>query len=97
MAPKGFLLPAADQADEVIVLDRPAHRDSGLRLGRLRLRSTEGAERPGNRTDQIAQIGRGDGAPADVGDDDLRCELGDRPRRLRFLFFSMLCHGFASA
>ena len=45
MAPKDFLLLAADQTGEVVVLDRAAHRDGGLRLGRLGLLSTEGAER----------------------------------------------------
>ena len=56
MAPQDFLLLAANEADEVIIADRAAHRHSRLRLRRLGLLSTEGAERPGDRADQIAQI-----------------------------------------
>jgi hypothetical protein len=97
LAPKCFLLLAADQADEMIVMDRTADWHGRLRRGRLRLRLTEGAERSGNRTDQIAQLGHGDGVVGNVGDDDLGCELGDRPRLLPFLFFGIHRHGSASA
>ena len=97
MAPQDLLRLAADETREVVVLDRPAHRHGGFRLGRLDLLSTDGAERPGNRTDQIAKIGRGDGVPGDIGDDDLRRELCDRPRLLALLFFGLFRHGFASA
>jgi hypothetical protein len=96
MAPKNFLLLAADQADEVIVPDRPADGHGGLRFG-LGMLLTERIERARNRADQIAQVGRSDGVPGDVGDDDLRCELGDRPRLLLFWFFNTLRHGSASA
>jgi hypothetical protein len=77
MAPKGFLLLAANQTGEVFVSNRAAHSDGGLRLGWLGLLSTEGIQSVADRTDQIAQIGHGEGVPADVGDDDLGCELGD--------------------
>jgi hypothetical protein len=49
VASKGFLLLAADQADEVVIVDRAAHRDGGLRFDRLGRLSTEGTERAGDR------------------------------------------------
>ena len=54
MTPKGFLLLAADQADEVILLDRAAHRHSGLRFGRLGLLSAEGTQSSGG--DNFAMV-----------------------------------------
>ena len=99
MASKNFLRLAADQADEVVIVDRPARRDSGLRFGRRRLAdlSTEGLERAANRTDQIPQIGHGDGVPGEVGDHDLRREIRNRPQLLLLLFFGTLRHEFPSA
>ena len=97
MAPKDSLVLAADQADQVIVPDRAAHRDGGLRSGWLSLLSTESIESTADRTEQIAQIGRGNGVPGHVGDHDLRREPRERPRLLLFLFFGMLRHGCASA
>jgi hypothetical protein len=92
MAPKGFLRLAADKADEVVLVDRTTDRDGRLRFGWLGLLSTEGAERPGDRADQIAQVGDGDVAPGDVSDDDLRRERGDRPWFLLLCMFGMLRH-----
>jgi len=42
VAPKDFLRLAADKTDEVILVDRTAHRDGGLQFGWLGLLSTEG-------------------------------------------------------
>jgi hypothetical protein len=97
MAPKGFLLVATDKADEVVIVDRAAHRDGGFRVDRLGLLSTEGTERPADGANQIAQIGRSDGVSGDVGDDDLRGELGDRLWLFLLLLLEMLCHRSASA
>jgi hypothetical protein len=97
MAPEDSLLLATDQTCQVIVPDRAADRDSGLWFGWLGLLSTETIQSAAHRIDQVAQIGRGDGVPGDVGDDDLRGELRDRPRLVPFLFFGMLRHGSASA
>jgi hypothetical protein len=97
MAPKDFLLLAADQADEVVIVDRSAHRDGGLRFGWLGLLSTKGTERLADCTDQIAQVGHGDGVSGDVGDDDLRGEPGERARLFRFSLPGMFSHGSASA
>ena len=77
-------------------MDRPPHWDGRLRFGWLGLLSTEGTERPGDRTDQIAQVGRSDGVPGDVSDDDLRRELSDRPQLLLLLLVGMLRHRSAS-
>jgi hypothetical protein len=94
VAPKSFLLLAADKTREVLVSNRAAHWHGWLRFDRLGLLSAEeSVQSAADRNDQIAQIGHGDGVPGDVGDDDLGCELGDRPRLLRFLFFGMLRHG----
>jgi hypothetical protein len=97
MAPKSFLLLATDQTREVVVSNRAADRDGGLRFDWLGLLSTKAPERPANRTDQIAQIGRGDAVPGDVGDDDLRRELRDRLWRFLLLLLGMLRHRSASA
>ena len=82
MAPKDFLLLAADQTCQVFVLNLAAHRDGGLRSDWPNLLSTESTKSAANRTDQIAQLGHGDGVVGNVGDDDIGCELGDRPRLL---------------
>jgi hypothetical protein len=97
VATKGFLLLAADQADEVVIVDRATHRHGGRRFCGLWLLSTDGTERPGDPTDQIAQIGWGDGVSGDIGDDDLCREPGDRLRLFLLLLLGMLRHGSASA
>jgi hypothetical protein len=83
MAPEDFLLLAADQADEVIVLDRPAHRHGGVRFNRswLGLLPTEDVKRVADRLDQVADQ-HVDSVPGDVGGDDLRRERHDPPRLL---------------
>jgi hypothetical protein len=59
MPTKGFLLLVADQADEVVIVERSAHRNGGLRLGWLRLLSSQGTQGATHRTDQITQVSRG--------------------------------------
>jgi len=97
MATKDSLPLAANQTREVFVLNRAAHRDGGLRFGWLRLLSTDAIQSAADRTDQITEVGRGDGVPGHVGGDDLRRELSDRTWLLRFLLFGMIRHGPVSA
>jgi hypothetical protein len=96
MPSKGFLLLAADQADELILPDRTAHRHGGLRFGRgwLGLLSTERRERAANRLDQVTEISDDERVSGDAGDDDLSCTFRDRRRPVFLSFFRRLRHRF---
>jgi len=94
MATKGLLLLAADQADQVILLNRPAHRHRRRPSGRgwPDALAAERCERATDRLDEMAKIGST--ISGKICDHDLRRKRLERCRPFFLLSFHKLRHPF---